>query len=285
MAGASTTSGVVVDAAVHVWCAEDPADPWPPGSSTAAARHGAPLSGDAVVAEMDVAGVDRCVVFPPFFVGHRNRYAIAEASAHDDRMRVMVRPDLRHERARDHVLAMLAEPVVAGARFVFSAASGITLDDRDAEWFWRFAEEIDVPVMLLAPNQHDVVRSIATAHPRLRIALDHLNLSGAMRDGGIAAEIDALVALSGLDNVSVKVSAMPCYSDAEHPYAPLHHHIERVIDAFGADRVFWGSDLSRLHGTYADCVAMFTDEMPFIDGHDLTSIMGGALLRWLRWTD
>jgi hypothetical protein len=44
---------------------------------------------------MDDAGVARAVVTPPFFTGYRNRFAIDQAAAHPDRLRVMARPDLR----------------------------------------------------------------------------------------------------------------------------------------------------------------------------------------------
>ncbi|MCU1361258.1 MAG: hypothetical protein JWN99_2547 [Ilumatobacteraceae bacterium] len=271
----------IVDGAIHVWDVQDPADTWPPGSVNAAARHGTALDAATVIAAMDGAGVHRAVLFPPFFVGYRNRYTIEQAGLHPDRFRVMPRLDLRHEAAAAHLDALLAEPVVAGLRFVFIPAAHTTL--ADGAWLWPRAEADDMPIMVLAPGQHDQIRQIALQHPGLRLALDHLNLSGQHRDDAIDDEITALIALADLPNVSVKASALPCYSTEDFPYPSLHRHVQRVVDAFGPQRVFWGSDLSRLPGRYVDLVRLFRDQFHFLAADSLDAIMGGSLLRWLDW--
>ena len=46
------------------------------------------------------------------------------------------------------------------------------------------------------------------------------------------------------------------------------------IDAFGADRVFWGSDLTRLPGSYRECITMFTEELDFLSDVDIEATMG-----------
>ena len=57
----------------------------------------------------------------------------------------------------------------------------------------------------------------------------------------------------------------------------------RALDAFGAKRVFWGSDISRLRCTYRQCVTMFTEEMPWLKGSDLEWVMGRGVCEWLGW--
>jgi hypothetical protein len=47
--------------------------------------------------------------------------------------------------------------------------------------------------------------------------------------------------------------------------------------------MFWGSDLTRLHGTYRQCVTMFTEEIPWLSQDDLTWIMGRGVCEWLGW--
>jgi L-fuconolactonase len=41
--------------------------------------------------------------------------------------------------------------------------------------------------------------------------------------------------------------------------------------------------LSRLRGSYRECVTMFTEEMPWLSPSDLEWIMGRALCDWLGW--
>jgi predicted TIM-barrel fold metal-dependent hydrolase len=234
-----------------------------------------------VIDAMDDAGIDRAVIFPPFFIGHRNRYTIEQAAQHPDRFRVMPRLDLRHEAAAGHLDALREHAVVAGLRLVFTPAADTSLDD--AEWLWPLAEREAIPIMLLAPREHEHIRRIATRHPGLRLALDHMNLSGEHRDDALGDEIDALVGLADLANVSVKASALPCYSNEAFPYKSLHRHVERVVAEFGPERVFWGSDLSRLRGSYVELIRLFRDEFSFLDDSSRVSIMGRGLLRWLDW--
>ena len=60
-------------------------------------------------------------------------------------------------------------------------------------------------------------------------------------------------------------------------------NIERLFDAFGPDRSFWGTDLSRMPCSYRECVTMFTEELSWLRGDDLDLVMGRALCNWVGW--
>ena len=86
-----------------------------------------------------------------------------------------------------------------------------------------------------------------------------------------------------MPNVVVKASALPCYSTESYPYPSLHPQVRRVVDAFGPQRVFWGTDLSHLPCPYRQALTLFTEEL-----HDLTAtekewILGRAIAEWLDW--
>lgn len=274
----------VVDAQVHVWRPEAPDRPWPPGGAERALamhRH-EPISGAMLLAEMRDAGVDRAVLVPPFFEGYRNDYAVACASEAPESFRVMARVDLRTGDPGP-VRELLRDPVVAGVRLVFLPADAGRVDDPAADWFWSFAEARDVPVMLLASGQLDALGDLARARPGLRLAVDHLGLTGQATDAAIGPEIAQLVALAQRDNVSVKTTAVPCYSTEPYPYPALHPFLRQLYDAFGPERLFWGSDLSRLRGSYPDLVRLFREDLPFLSPADVDAVMGGSVLRWLDW--
>jgi L-fuconolactonase len=244
-------------------------------------RH-EPITGATLLAEMKDAGVDRAVLVPPFFEGYRNDYAVACATEAPETFRVMARVDLRTGDPGP-VRDLLRDPVVAGVRLVFLPADAGRLDDPQAEWLWSFAEEEDVPVMLLASGQLDALGELARARPGLRLAVDHLGLTGQHTDAAIAPEIAQLVALAGLDNVSVKTTAAPCYSTEPYPYPALHPLLRQLYDAFGPERLFWGSDLSRLRGSYRDLVRLFREELDFLSPADVEAVMGRSVLTWLDW--
>jgi len=282
--GSPATDAPVVDAQVHVWLPEDPERPWPPGGAERARamhRH-EPISGAALLAEMKEAGVDRAVLVPPFFEGYRNDFAVACATEAPESFRVMARVDLRTGDPGE-VRELLRNPVVAGVRLVFLPADAGQVDDPSAEWLWTFAEEEDVPVMLLASGQLPALGDVARAHPGLRLAVDHLGLTGQHTDAAIGPEIADLVALAQLDNVSVKATAAPCYSTEAYPYPALHPFLRQLFDAYGPERLFWGSDLSRLRGSYPDLVRLFREDLDFLSPADVEAVMGRSLLTWLDW--
>jgi hypothetical protein len=49
-------------------------------------------------------------------------------------------------------------------------------------------------------------------------------------------------------------------------------------------RVFWGTDLSRLRGTYRQAVTLFTEELDFLSTTDEEWIMGRGIAEWLHWS-
>ncbi len=274
----------VVDAQVHVWLPEGPDRPWPPGGAerARAVHRPDPISGPTLLTEMRAAGVDRAVLVPPFFEGHRNDHAVACATAAPEAFRVMARVDLRTGDPGP-VRELLRDPVVAGVRLVFLPADAGRVDDPGAEWLWAFAEAEDVPVMLLASGQLGALGDLARRRPGLRLAVDHLGLTGRATDAAAAPEIGELAALAGLANVSVKVTALPCYSTEAYPWPAMHPHLRRLLDAYGPERLFWGSDLSRLRGSYADLVRVFREDLDFLPGPDADAVLGGSVLRWLDW--
>ena len=101
--------------------------------------------------------------------------------------------------------------------------------------------------------------------------------------GQIAETVDALLDIAPLENISVKVSALSCYSSEAYPFRDMQQHVRRIVERFGARRCFWGTDYSRLNCTYRQAITMFTEEMPFLSRDDLEWIMGRALAEKIGW--
>jgi hypothetical protein len=59
--------------------------------------------------------------------------------------------------------------------------------------------------------------------------------------------------------------------------------MHRIFDAFGPDRFFWGTDITRMPCSYRQCITMFTEELPWLAGRDLERVMGPALCDWIGW--
>ena len=121
-------------------------------------------------------------------------------------------------------------------------------------------------------------------HPGLRIALDHMGVSSDAKGPAAFEYLPDLLKLARFPNLAVKASALPAIAADAYPYASLQEPIRRVFDAFGPDRMFWGSDLTRLPCSYRQCVTLFTEELPWMSDADLQRVMGGALCDWHDWS-
>ena len=117
----------------------------------------------------------------------------------------------------------------------------------------------------------------------MRVIVDHMGLNVQWKGKDLAPGVDLLLKFARLDNVGVKVSCLPCYVDEPYPYPTLHPQIRRVVDAFGPQRVFWGTDLSQSPCSYRQNVTLFTEALDFLSASDKEWIMGNALAQWLRW--
>lgn len=54
-------------------------------------------------------------------------------------------------------------------------------------------------------------------------------------------------------------------------------YIHRVVETYGPQRVFWGTDLTRLPCPYRQAVTLFTEEVDFLSPADQEWIMGRGI--------
>ena len=235
---------------------------------------------------MDRAGVDRAILVPPSFEGDRNDYALEAARKHPVRFAVMGRVGLPGGGGRKQLSGWRNQPGMLGVRLTFHRDEDRPwLTDGTADWFWGEAEDNGIPVMVHAPERLAVIGEIAARHPSLRIIVDHMGLARATVDDAAQAGADRMIALARHPNVYVKVSALPCFSTAPYPFRNLREPLRRVIAAFGPQRSFWGSDITRVPPScsYREVVTHFTEELDFLSAGDLEWIMGRGLAECLGW--
>ena len=95
--------------------------------------------------------------------------------------------------------------------------------------------------------------------------------------------IPQLLALAKHPNVAVKATGVPHYSSEAYPFPGLHTYLRQVYDAFGPQRMFWGTDITKMPCSWRECVTMFTEELPWLTTNDLEWIMGRGVCNWLGW--
>ena len=273
----------IVDSQVHVWAADTPERPWPPGRAQEAQRP-YPVTKDMLLFEMDLAGVSRIVLVPPSWEGDRNDLALEAARLHPDRFAVMGRLDLRDPKSRGLVGDWKKQRGMLGMRFTFhNEHNRHFLTDGTADRLWPAAERAGIPVMVLVPGSLDALGRIATRHPGLKLVIDHVGLNIRQKAPAVFDDLPAVCALAKHPNVAVKASGMPSLSTERYPFRDLHAAIRRLVDAFGPRRTFWGTDLTRMPCTYRECIDLFAKEQPWLTGEDLAWLMGRGVCEWLGW--
>lgn len=284
---------VITDSQVHLWEAHRPDRPWPAefvAKPVFVASHGArphretPLGAEELLATLDACGVERAIIVPPSPVGDENLTGLEAAARHPSRLAVMGRFDPTAPGAQARLESWLGQRGMLGIRMTFHLEKwsrwleGDTLDE-----FWRGCERLGIPVMIFVPGLVEKVHAIAERHPGLALILDHMARKSELRDAACFADLDALLALARHPNVFVKTSAVPCYSTEPYPFANLTPYLRRIHDTFGAKRLMWGSDCTRLPCTYRECLDHFRVALDFLDAEDKRWILGGTLETVLRW--
>lgn len=231
---------------------------------------------------MDAAGVDGAILVPPSWEGDRNDLALAAAAAHPARFAVMGRLRLDDHTWEDVIEGWRTVPGMAGFRLTFHTPTlAQRLADPDDALWHRLAAN-DARVMLSLPGIGGKAGPVARRHPGLRMAIDHCALPPRLRGAEAFGTLSDLIGLASLPNVTVKLSALPCYASDGAPFASLAEPVRRLVDAFGPHRLFWGSDLTRLPCPYRDCVNLFAEHLPFT-ASEQALIVGEALSAWIDW--
>ena len=273
----------IIDSQVHIWASETPDKPWD-RVDAAKPHRPEPLGHEELLREMDGAGVDRAVLVPPTWEADRNDTSLEAARLYPDRFAVMGRLTLDAPESRERMATWKEQPGMLGIRLTFHRGRYRTwLEEGTIDWFWEAAERYDVPVMALAPHALPQLGEIAARHPGLRLCIDHMGLNSGLVGKPLGPIIDGVVALAALPNVVVKASALPCYSTESYPYPSLHPQVRRVVDAFGPQRVFWGTDLSHLPCPYRQALTLFTEELNNLTADEKEWILGRAIAEWLDW--
>lgn len=275
---------MIVDAQIHVWEADRPDRPWPASGAegrTAVAQRAIPLAPAEALAAMDAAGVDRAILVPPSWEGDRNDLALRAAAEHPDRFAVMGRiaPDPASHARLDE---WRRQPGMLGARLILSDGDPRVTDGPDHP-FWHAAAGARLPLMLAPSGKLPLLAAIARRHPQLPLIVDHMGARVHRKGAEAFAQIDTLLALADCPNVAVKASCLPDYSAQAHPWADVTPFAQHLFDRFGAQRFFWGSDLSRLPCPYSLLVETFSSGLPWLKGHERDLVLGEGIRAWLDW--
>ena len=266
---------LIVDAQVHIWTS---------GTPVHIHRQVSSYTKDELLRDMDAAGVTGVVLHPPSWDVIANEVAIDAAKQHPERLAILGFFDVANPANRSLVDTWKNQPGMLGLRFAFlRPGEENRMTDGTLDWLWPAAERAGLPIGLLVPHRCDAVGKIAAKYPRLKLLIDHMaRPRGSLDDAGFS-DLDELLALAKYPNIAVKATGAPSYSTDVYPYRNIHKYIRQIFDAFGPQRMFWGTDITRMPCSWRQCVTMFTEEMPWLSGRDQELVMGRAVCDVIGW--
>ncbi len=228
-----------IDSHLHVWAHDPDNYPYRAGQEVPSARGDAEFLLDL----MDDADVAGALIVQPIVHGFDHSYVDDTLEKWPDRFTGMCLID---PQAPDPV-EMLEELVGRGYRGVrFNPAlwrEGELMNGDVGRALYKRAGELGIPVgFLVSPHSYEEIETLATAYPGTDAVVDHFGHCVPARDGSSVAEFDRLIDMSRYPRLNIKLSEFPRASNEEFPYPDLFDWVHRLIEAYSADRLMWGTD-------------------------------------------
>jgi len=243
-----------------------------------------PVDGSAVLADLDDAGVDRAVVVQAVGAyGHDNRYARSVVDADPDRLAFVPSVDTDGDDPAVELQVQTALGPVAGVRLFGVHAEPAWLHDRRGRGVWELAADQGITIVPTVFADHlAAVRALVDRVPGALVALDHCAFPD-LRSGPPYPDATELFALADAPSVHLKITSLVLLDAARH--GGTVPFIERLVDAFGADRLCWGSDHPQtVELRYPEMLAMANDAFRTIDQPARRSLFDGTARR-LFWPE
>jgi L-fuconolactonase len=244
---------VIVDAHVHLWDEAHTPQPWMTPDTEAIAR---PFGPGDLKPLLDRNGVDAVVLVQGACLDSDTDYLCAVAQGHSWVAAVTAWLALDDPaRAATRLDELVRRPKVRGIRHLIHM-------EADPHWIVREAVleslarvegaglVLELPVVY--PRHFDDIPTLAERFPQLVLLVDHLG-KPPLEDGRLDDWERKLRACAEMPNVYAKLSGLnTAVGRADWTADDFSRVAEVALDAFGADRLMWGSDwpIALLNGDY-----------------------------------
>jgi predicted TIM-barrel fold metal-dependent hydrolase len=273
----------LIDTHLHVWSDDTDKFPFAHPYEPKFVAPKIPASLDRVVKEMDDHGVSHCVLVQTIYHGWDNRYLAHCVKAHPKRFRGQGLIDPTDPQVAKKLERVMKEPGMAGVRFspIYYKGKDEWLNAKSSHALWKKAEELGAVFnFFIASEQLPKLEEMVKRFPKVKVVIDHLaRVDLEAKDS--EAEIKKLIALAKYPNVYVKVSELMIISPSKkYPYRDVYPLVKKVYEAFGADRLLWGTGFPGATRAQADRpsleqeLALIQKEIPFFKASDRAKILG-----------
>jgi len=226
---------------------------------------------EQLIVEQDRAGIGKAaLVQASTCYGHDNSYVADAVAAYPERFTGVFSCDILAPDARETMAHWMARGLT-GLR-LFTTGSTMPgqagwLDDPRSFPAWGTAEEARLPVCLqMTAAGIPQLEQVLQRFPGVRVVLDHL-ARPVQDDGPPYAAADSLWGLARFPGVYVKVTERN-FVGASSGRATPDTFFGRLVSAFGASRIAWGSNFPASERSLPELLALAEDTLRFLPETD-----------------
>ncbi len=263
-----------IDAHVHVWT--DDFTRYPLSQFFAPRDMSQPTaSPDDFFNHARPSGIDRAVLIQMSYYGFDNSYMLDTLRRYGDVFAGVAMVNWEQDDPESE-MRELARQGIRGFRIDAERdPEARCLGSEGLDKMFRFGGEEQLTIcLLIAPEALPVVARQCGRFPHTPVLIDHLGQVG-MHGEIPRDQTEALCALSKYREVRIKVSGFYALASKRPPHRELVPLIHRVYEAFGPQRLMWGSDYPfQLVESYEDSVSVVRDHLDFLSAHDRAWLLG-----------
>jgi predicted TIM-barrel fold metal-dependent hydrolase len=230
-----------------------------------------PVTTEQMIAAMDKAGVAKAaIVQASTCYGHDNSYVADAVAAHPDRFTGVFSVDVLAPDAPERMRHWVGKKL-AGMR-LFTIGSTMTeqaswLDDPKTYPAWECAGELGLSICLqMSAKAFPQMIRMIERFPKVRVLLDHCGRP-VLDDGPPYAAADSLFALAKYPTVFLKLTQRN-FTESRKGKASPESFFPKLVSAFGASRLAWGSNYPSSEGSLSELLALATSSLTGLSASD-----------------
>jgi L-fuconolactonase len=231
---------------------------------------------DVLVAQMDSAGIGRCLLVQ-YGGCHDNAYLDQCMKRYPGRFASLGAVDYGAADAGDRIRKEVKEYKLAGLRIPAKTEN---------EAVWEAVGELGIMASLSGGIEGIIdprTEGYIQRYPNSMFRIEHMGWFPDVDRSPDYPEFERVLSYSQYPNTVFMLSGFYAFGRG-YPYREVEPFIEKALEAFGPERLMWGSDFPpvSLHETVEMALAL-PKTWPFVSGEDLKWILGGTANRILEF--
>lgn len=284
---APTSSGPVIDTHMHVWSGDIKRWPFNHPYSPDFKSKTTAATGEILIEEMDRFGVTHCILVQTIFHGWDNTYTAYCLKKYPGRFKAHGLINPTDPQVAEKLEFWMKEHQFSGMRF--SPIYYVKGNHGGDDWLtsqahhrvWKKAADLGAVFnFFIHTDQLPRLATMIQRYPQVSTVIDHMSQIDLGVDDPLPA-LKKLLALARYPNVAVKISDLTSVSKSgKYPFPDAYPWVKRVYDAFGPDRLLWGTgypgavraDFQR--PTVKKELELIRQHVPFFTPQDRAKILG-----------